>query len=325
MARGESTAMKRHLAAALAACLLGVAMPAMAQDAATPPASAPEVGQPPGAAPEAGSGTEAAHAEGGAAEHGTPHYPLKKPQLLSWSFAGPFGHWDIGQLQRGLKVYKEVCSACHSMNLVSFRNFTALGYSEAQVRALAAQYQITDPAPNAQGEMFQRPGIPADRLPAPFPNPEAAAAALGGAHPPDLSLIAKARAVERGFPTFVFDIFTQYAEGGPNYVHSLLTGYGETPPEGTVVQPGTYYNPHFISGPALAMAPPLSDGQVVYDDGAPQTLDQYARDVSAFLMWTAEPHLVERKATGLVVMIFLIGFAIMLRLVKKRVWAGTAH
>ncbi|WP_427023722.1 cytochrome c1 [Aureimonas ureilytica] len=317
--------MKKRLSALVAACLISVAAPAFAQ-APTPPAEAPEASQPPGAAPESGKGAEAAHAgAGGAAEHATPHYPLQKPQLLNWSFAGPFGHWDLGQLQRGLKVYKEVCSACHSMNLVAFRNFTALGYSDAQVRALAAEYQITDPAPNAQGEMFQRPGIPADHLPAPFPNPEAAAAALGGAHPPDLSLIAKARAVERGFPTFIFDIFTQYAEGGPDYVHSLLTGYGQTPPEGMVINAGTYYNPHFISGPALAMAPPLSDGQVTYDDGAPQTVDQYARDVSAFLMWAAEPHLVERKATGFVVMIFLIGFAIMLGLVKKRVWASTPH
>ncbi len=317
--------MKKCLSAVVAACLLSVAAPAMAQETATPPAAGEIVGQPPGAAPEAGRGTEAAQGGGGEAGHSTPHYPLIKPQLLSWSFAGPFGHWDLGQLQRGLKVYKEVCSACHSMNLVSFRNFTALGYSDAQVRALAAEYQITDPAPNAQGEMFQRPGIPADRLPSPFPNPEAAAAALGGAHPPDLSLIAKARAVERGFPTFVFDIVTQYAEGGPNYIHSLLTGYGQTPPANVTVNPGTHYNPYFIAGPALAMAAPLSDGQVTYDDGAPQTVDQYARDVSAFLMWAAEPHLVERKATGFVVMIFLIGFAIMLALVKKRVWAGTPH
>ena len=288
------------------------------------------VGDAPGEAPDATRGTEQAVAEGhggeAGGEHATPHYPLKKPAELSWTFAGPFGHWDLGQLQRGLKVYKEVCSNCHSMNLVSFRNFSALGYSDEQVRALAAEYQITDPAPNAQGEMFQRAGIPSDRLPAPYPNPEAAAAALGGAHPPDLSLIAKARSVERGFPRFLLDIFpwSQYAEGGPDYIHSLLTGY-EQAPANVTIQPGTYYNPHFISGPALAMAPPLSDGQVTYDDGAPATLEQYSRDVSAFLMWTAEPHLVERKATGFVVMIFLIGFAIMLYLVKRRVWADTPH
>ncbi len=317
--------MKTRLSALVAACLLASAPVSLAQEQ---PAPAEQVdGGAPGAAPEAARGTEAAQAgsAGEAESHATPHYPYKKPAYINWSFAGPFGHWDLGQLQRGLKVYKEVCAACHSMNLVSFRNFAALGYSDAQVRALAAQYQITDPAPNAQGEMFERPGIPADRLPSPFPNPEAAAAALGGAHPPDLSLIAKARAVERGFPNFVFDIFTQYAEAGPDYIHALLTGYGETPPDHVEVQPGTYYNPYFIAGPALAMAQPLSDGQVPYEDGAPETLEQYSRDVSAFLMWAAEPHLVERKATGFVVMIYLIGFAIMLYLVKRRVWASTPH
>lgn len=316
--------MKRRLSALLAAVLLTASAPILAR-AQEPAATAPEAAKAPGAAPEAGRGAEAAHAGSAGGEHATLHYPLKPPQHLNWSFAGPFGHWDLGQLQRGLKIYKEVCSACHSMNLVAFRNFTALGYSDAQVRAFAAEYQITDPSPNAQGEMFQRPGIPSDHLPAPFPNPEAAAAALGGAHPPDLSLIAKARAVERGFPYFIFDIFTQYAEGGPDYIHALLTGYGETPPPNIPIAPGTHYNPYFISGPALAMAQPLTDGQVTFDDGAPQTVDQYARDVAAFLMWAAEPHLVERKATGFVVMIFLIGFAVMLYLVKKRVWASTSH
>ncbi len=327
--------MNRLHSALLAAgvVLAGLSAPAFAQGEAAPSAAeagispAPIEGAAPGSAPESAKGAEAA--VGGASEHGgehaTPHYPLKKPAYVDWSFAGPFGHWDLGQLQRGLKVYKEVCSTCHSMNLVSFRNLEALGYSEDQVRALAAEYQVTDPSPNAQGESFQRPGIPSDRLPSPYPNPEAAAAALGGAHPPDLSLIAKARAVERGFPNFVFDMFTQYAEAGPDYIHALLTGYGEPVPENVTVQPGTYYNPHFISGPALAMPAPLSEGAVSYDDGAPTTVEQYSRDVTAFLMWAAEPHLVERKATGFIVMIFLIGFAIMLYLVKNRVWASTPH
>nr|WP_082653158.1 cytochrome c1 [Aureimonas sp. AU22] len=319
--------MRKLLPAFLVAGAVLTPVLGLAQEPAAPAAQIE--GDAPGAAPDSGSGAEAStnatHGGEEAATH-TPHYPLKKPAELSWTFAGPFGHWDLAQLQRGLKVYKEVCSNCHSMNLVSFRNFEALGYSDEQVRALAAEYQITDPAPNAQGEMFQRPGIPSDRLPSPYPNPEAAAAALGGAHPPDLSLIAKARSVERGFPRFLLDIlpWSQYAEGGPDYIHSLLTGYEEAP-AGVTIQPGTYYNPHFISGPALAMAPPLSDGQVTYDDGAPQTAEQYSRDVSSFLMWAAEPHLVERKATGFVVMIFLIGFSIMLYLVKRRVWADTPH
>jgi ubiquinol-cytochrome c reductase cytochrome c1 subunit len=258
---------------------------------------------------------EEEHAEGG-----TPHYPLVKPAEQNWSFEGPFGTYDRAQLQRGLKVYREACAACHSLDLVAFRSLEDLGYSEAQVQALAAEYTIQD-GPDANGDMFERPGIPSDHFPSPFPNKEAAAAANNGAAPPDLSLIAKARGVERGFPTFIFDIFTQYAEGGPDYIYSLLTGYEEEAPEGVEVQEGTYYNPHFISGPALAMPPPLSDGQVTYDDDAPQTLDQYARDVSAFLMWAAEPKLEARKQTGFVVMIFLLIFGSLVYLTKRKIWA----
>jgi ubiquinol-cytochrome c reductase cytochrome c1 subunit len=266
----------------------------------------------------------AAFAQEEHAEGATPHYPLVKPVEQNWSFAGPFGTYDRAQLQRGLKIYREACSACHSMNLVAFRSLEALGYSEAQIKTLAAEYQIPD-GPNSDGEMFERPGIPSDHFPAPFPNAEAAAAANNGAVPPDFSLIAKARAVERGFPRFIFDIFTQYAEGGPDYVYNLLTGYQETPPEGVTIQDGTYYNPHFISGPALAKPPPLTDGQITYDDGSPETLDQYARDIAAFQMWAAEPHLEARKQTGFVVMIFLIVFAGLVYLTKRKIWANEAH
>jgi ubiquinol-cytochrome c reductase cytochrome c1 subunit len=258
------------------------------------------------------------------AEEATPHYPLVKPVEQNWSFAGPFGTYDKGQLQRGLKVYREACSACHSMNLVAFRSLQDLGYSEAQVKALAAEYTIHD-GPNADGDMFDRPGVPSDHFPSPFPNHEAAAAANNGAAPPDFSLIAKARAVERGFPQFVFDIFTQYAEGGPDYIYNLLTGYQEKAPEGITIQDGTYYNPHFISGPALAMPPPLSDGQVTYDDGSPETVAQYAHDVAAFQMWAAEPHMEARKKTGFVVMIFLLVFGGLVYLTKRKVWANEAH
>ncbi|MFD2236287.1 cytochrome c1 [Aureimonas populi] len=278
-----------------------------------------------GQADESARGAAAAVDGPEAEEQETPHYPLRKPEEMSWSFAGPFGTWDIGQLQRGLKIYREVCAACHGLSLVSFRNLEALGYSDAQVRALAAEYQIQDPMPNAEGEMFERAGIPSDRFPSPYANPEQAAASNGGAIPPDLSLIAKARAVERGFPTFIFDIFTQYNENGPDYLRALLTSYGEEPPAHYEIQPGTHYNPAFIGGIALAMAQPISDGQVSYDDGAPETLDQYSRDIAAFLMWTAEPHLVERKATGFVVMIFLIIFGGLVYAVKRRVWADTPH
>ena len=220
------------------------------------------------------------------------HFPIRPPKEESWSFAGPFGTYDKGQLQRGLKVYKEVCSACHSMNLVPFRTLerTWLFGSAGARRSRPSTRCRMDP--NDDGEMFDRPGIPSDYFPSPFPNPAAAAAANGGAAPPDMSLLAKARGVTRGFPTVRHrHLHAVCAKAGPDYIHSLLTGYDETPPAGMEIAEGTHYNPYFINGKSLAMAKPLSDGQVTYDDGSPQTVDQYARDISAFLMWTAEPHL----------------------------------
>jgi ubiquinol-cytochrome c reductase cytochrome c1 subunit len=252
------------------------------------------------------------------------HFPIHKPEQMDWSFAGPFGKYDKAQLQRGLKVYKEVCSACHSLKLVAFRTLEELGYSEAQVKTLAAEYTIQD-GPNDAGDMFERPGIPSDYFPSPFPNEQAAAAANGGAAPPDMSLLAKARGVERGFPQFIFDIFTQYAQGGPDYIHALITGYDHEPPAGMTIPEGTHYNPYFIAGKSLAMAQPITDGQVTYDDGAPQTIDQYSRDVASFLMWAAEPHLAERKQTGFSVLAFLILFGGLMYLTKKRVWASVPH
>jgi ubiquinol-cytochrome c reductase cytochrome c1 subunit len=257
------------------------------------------------------------------AEGETPHYPLKHPKEEEWSFAGPFGHYDKGQLQRGLKVYTEVCAACHSMKLVPFRTLGELGYSEAQVKAFAANYEVQD-GPDASGEMFTRKAVPSDYFPSPFPNAEAAAASNNGAAPPDFSLIAKARAVTRGFPQFVVDIFTQYQESGPDYIYSLLTGY-EEPPAGFQVPQGGHYNPYFNAAAVLAMPKPLSDGQVTYDDGAPATVDQYAKDVTAFLMWAAEPHLEERKRTGFMVMIFLAIFSVLIYLTKRSVYANKEH
>ena len=252
------------------------------------------------------------------------HFPIHEPEQQSWSFAGPFGTYDKGQLQRGLKVYKEVCSACHSMKRVAFRDLHDLGYSEEQVKAFAAEYEVED-GPNDDGEMFTRKAIPSDYFPSPFPNEQAAAAANNGAAPPDFSLIAKARAVHRGFPRFVFDVFTMYAENGPDYIHALLTGYDEEPPAGMEIAEGTHYNPYFIAGKSLSMAKPIDDGQVTYDDGTPETLDQYARDVSAFLMWAAEPKLEARKKTGFRVIAFLLLFGGLLYLAKRKVWANVAH
>ena len=257
------------------------------------------------------------------AEGETPHYPLHHPSQESWSFSGVFGHYDKAQLQRGLKVYTEVCSACHSMNLVAFRTLGDLGYSDAQVKAFAANYEVQD-GPNAEGEMYTRKALPSDYFPSPFPNHEAAAAANNGAAPPDFSLIAKARGIERGFPQFIIDMVIPYQEGGPDYIHALLNGYQE-PPAGVEVAPGTHYNPYFANAAALAMAKPLSDGQVTYDDGAPATVQQYSHDVAAFLMWAAEPHLEDRKRTGFMVIVFLLIFSVLIYLVKRSVYAGKGH
>jgi len=253
----------------------------------------------------------------------TPHYPLEHPRHSEWSFAGPFGKYEPQQLQRGFQIYRDVCSQCHSLGLVAFRNLASESgphFGEEEVKALAAEYTVAD----STVESGERPGLPSDRFPPAPPYP--------GAHPPDLSLIAKARAINRGFPTLVFDLFTQYQETGPDYVHSLLAGY-QDPPAGVEAPEGLYYNPYFISAPYLAMPPPLFDGLVKYAQNAdesaendvPETVDQYAKDVTAFLMWAAEPHLVERKATGLTVMVFLVIFAGLVYYTKKKVWATIPH
>jgi cytochrome c1 len=242
------------------------------------------------------------------------------PPLQQWSFAGPFGQYDPEQLQRGFKIYREVCSSCHSLKLLAFRNLADPGgpdFTEAQAAAIAATFQVTD-GPNDKGEMYQRPGKISDHFPSPFPNEQAARAALGGALPPDMSVIAKARSYERGFPSFIFDAFTEYQEDGPDYIHALLNGYTDAP-AGFPLPPGTHYNKYF-PGHAIAMPKPLSDGQVEYTDGTPATVDQYGRDVAAFLMWAAEPTLDARKRLGFQVMIFLIVFTGLLYFTKKRVW-----
>jgi ubiquinol-cytochrome c reductase cytochrome c1 subunit len=244
-----------------------------------------------------------------------------------WSFSGPFGTYDRAQLQRGFKVYQEVCSACHGMRLVAFRNLAEEGgpsFTEEQAKAIAAEYTVED-GPNDDGDMYERPATLADRFPSPFPNEQAARASNGGAYPPDFSLLAKARAAHRGFPWFVFDAFTQYQEQGPDYIYALLTGYEEEAPEGVSIPEGSYYNHAFLGGDSIGMAPPLSEELVEYTDGTPMTVDQYAHDVSAFMMWAAEPHLEARKKTGFRVMIFLIVFAGLLYFTKKTLWRNVEH
>jgi ubiquinol-cytochrome c reductase cytochrome b/c1 subunit len=236
----------------------------------------------------------------------------ENPPMNKWSFAGPFGKFDRGQLQRGFKVYKEVCETCHGIQLLSFRNLSepgGPGFSPAQVETVAASYKYKEP--NDQGDMVERDGRPADRFPPPslrFPT----------ATPPDLSVIVKARGYERGFPAFLIDMFTQYQEAGADYVVALLKGY-ENPPAGFELPPGAMYN-RFFPGHSIAMPPPLSDGRVTYTDGTQATLDQQARDVTAFLAWAAEPHLEARKRMGMQVMVFLIVLSILLYFTKKKVW-----
>lgn len=259
----------------------------------------------------------AAADEGGG--HDTPQPPRQK-----WSFAGAFGKYDRAQLQRGFKVYREVCQNCHGMTLLSFRNLAEAGgpgFSAAQAAAVAAEYKIKD-GPNDAGDMFERPGRPADRFPSPFPNENAARAANGGAYPPDMSVMAKARTYERGFPWFVFDAlpFTQYQEHGPDYIHALMTGYAQAP-AGMTMPAGMNYN-KFFPGHMIGMPPPLQEGQVTYDDGTKGTIDQYGKDVSAFLAWAAEPHMEARKRIGLQVMLFLILFAGLVYFTKKKVWSS---
>jgi len=258
-----------------------------------------------------GFGSTAALAAGG---------PKNKPREVDWSFSGPFGKWDLGQLQRGYKIYAEVCASCHSIELLSFRNLQEIGFSEEEVKAIAAEFEVTD-GPNADGEMFERPAVAADKIPGPYANTAEGAALNNGAAPPDFSLLAKARAPERGFPTFVFDIFTTYAENGSDYIYSLLTGYKDAP-EGVELAEGTHYNPYYIGGEALAMGQPLYGDDVEYDDGTEPTLDQHAKDVTAFMTWAAEPYLIERKQLGFKVIIFLLILSVLLYLSKKQVFAG---
>ena len=250
----------------------------------------------------------------------------------SWSFAGIFGTYDEHQLQRGFQVFREVCASCHGANLLAFRNLSepgGPGFSEEQVKALAAEYEVVDET----AEGGRRPGIPADRWPSPFANDQEARDANGGSLPPDFSVLAKARGVVDPFPTWVFNYFTGYQEGGADYIHALLNGYHEevpeTAPEGFELAEGKYYNDYF-PGHAIGMAPPLAEGSVTYVPGqdgveVPLTVEQYSRDVSAFMMWMAEPHLVSRKQTGFVVLLFLVLFAGLMYATKRKLWAGIEH
>ncbi len=239
----------------------------------------------------------------------------KDAKHIAFSFDGAFGTFDRGQLQRGFKVYKEVCAGCHSMNLVSFRNLSEGGiFTEEQVKALAATYTVKD-GPNADGEMFERPGLPSDRIPSTYPNEEASRAANNGAYPPDMSLLTKSR------PGW-YGTFNQLWNGigGPQYIYSVLTGYDEKH-EGEACPDGQYYNPYFGAGSCIGMGAPLLDESVTFDDGSANKVDDMSRDVSAFLAFVAEPKMESRKQTGFMVMIYLAILSVLLFFVKKKVWA----
>ncbi len=267
------------------------------------------------------AGAGSASAEGGALH----------PRNVNFSFEGPFGTFDQGQLQRGYRVYEQVCSACHSMTLMSYRNLGQEGgpffdedhpnpNDNPYVKAIAAQIEVPD-VDTETGEAITRPATPADRFRSPFPNATAAAFANGGAAPPDLSVITKAR------------------HGGAEYVYSLLTGYLQPPAE-LRIGPGQHYNAymsgdlapfmpegsdHVPPGGFIAMAPPLTAGAVTYDDGTEASVDQMAQDVAAFLAWAGDPHQVERKRTGFAVLIYLLIFAVITWFSYRRIWRDVAH
>ena len=225
------------------------------------------------------------------------------PIKVDWSFKGLTGTFDRASLQRGFQVYKEVCASCHSMQYLSYRNLGEPGgpeFSEQEVKAIAASFEIED-GPNSQGEMFTRPGRPSDKFKSPYPNVQAATAANGGAYPPDMSVLVKARG------------------GGVDYIYSLLQGY-EEPPAGITLDDGVYYN-KYMYGNKIKMANQLSDGLVEYADGTNASVEQMSKDVTTFLMWAAEPHLESRHQMGFKAIVYLIILTILVYFSMKRIWS----
>lgn len=228
---------------------------------------------------------------------------VKHPKQSNWAFDGVFGKFDTLSIQRGLQVYREVCSACHGLKRVPFRRLTEVGFSPEEVKALAAEYSVMD-GPDDEGEMFERAAKPSDKFLGPYANENQGRAMNNGALPPDLSLIIKARS------------------GGANYVYSLLTGYDEKPEHGHHVEllPGQYYNPYFPGG-KLSMPRPLNDGQVDYQDATEASTEQMAKDVVNYLQWAAEPEMQDRKQMGLRVLVFLSIMTAFFYAATKNVWA----
>lgn len=237
-----------------------------------------------------------AQAGGGKFEH---------PKHVEWPFDGMTGHLDKQAAQRGFQVYKQVCSACHGLKQVAYRNLAEIGFEEAEIKSIAGEKEIEDLDEKGSGERVMRKAKPFDKFVSPFPNEDAARTANGGAYPPDLSLLIKAR------------------EDGANYLYSLLTGY-TTPPSDAEVVANKHYNPYF-HGQWLSMAAPLSDGIIEYQDGTKATVDQMARDVVIFLQWAAEPEMNHRKEMGIKVLFFLVLLSVFFYVAKKRVWRDVEH
>ncbi len=223
----------------------------------------------------------------------------KTPPEQDWSYEGPFGTYDRAALQRGFQVYKQVCASCHAMEHLHYRNLAEIGYSDEEVKAIASQYLITD-GPDETGEMYERPGRPSDQFKSPFANRQQAMAVNNGAYPPDQSLIVKAR------------------PGGADYIYALLTGYTD-PPSDIELRDGLYYNPYY-PGYKIAMAPPLIEGLVEYQDGTEATPEQMAKDVTTFLAWSSAPYMEDRKKAGIQIILFLFVFGGLMYVVKKKMW-----
>tara|TARA_B100000586_G_scaffold47151_1_gene30953 strand:- start:3920 stop:4696 length:777 start_codon:yes stop_codon:yes gene_type:complete len=227
----------------------------------------------------------------------------KELTKVDWSFKGMTGKFDRSSLQRGYQVYNEICASCHSMDLLSYRNLGEKGgpeFSIDQVKAIAASFEVTD-GPDSQGEMFTRPGRPSDKFVSPYPNVQASTAANGGAYPPDMSVLVKAR------------------KGGADYIYSVLMGYEEAPQD-FELEDGVYYN-RYMGGNKIKMAKPLLEGSVTYADGTETTESQMAIDVTTFLTWASEPHLEARRQIGLKVIMYLIILTILVYLSMRRLWS----
>lgn len=225
----------------------------------------------------------------------------EKPESQNWSFNGVFGKFDVASIQRGLQVYIENCSSCHSLEQLAYRNLFDLGFNEDEVKEIASQYDVTD-GPDDNGDMFDRPALPSDRFVLPFPNEKAARASNNGAFPPDFSVLAKAH------------------PSGPDYIYSILTGFKDEPPKDVELADGMSYNPFFAGG-QIAMAPPLFEDGVEYTDGTAATIQQQAWDITNFLQWAAEPEMEDRKRIGWKVVLFLLVLSALLYAAKRQTWA----